>query len=250
MVKSGPGLWDLTGGNTYSGSTLVNQGTLWVDGSIEPSSPGPASTVTVAPGASLGGTGYIGEAVTVNGTLMPGPDFTQLVLGAAPVLNGVTVMAINDTNSPNCVMLDVYDTLNYGGQLVLTNLGGPLATGDSFTLFSANGYNGAFTSITPAIPGPGLTWDTNSLAVDGSLKVTGTGVALNPTNITTMVNGSALSLSWPADHIGWRLEVQTNSLSVGIGTNWSTWPGSTATNAVSVPIVPANPTVFFRLAYP
>jgi hypothetical protein len=83
----------------------------------------------------------------------------------------------------------------------------------------------------------------------GSLRVANP-VATNPTNIVAVVSGSNLNLSWPADHTGWRLETQTNSLSVGISTNWSTWPGSAATNAVSVPISPANPTVFFRLVYP
>jgi hypothetical protein len=75
-------------------------------------------------------------------------------------------------------------------------------------------------------------------------------VNTTPTNITAVVNGPNLDLSWPQDHTGWRLEVQTNSLSVGIANNWSTWPGSTTTNAVSVPINPANPAVFLRLVYP
>jgi hypothetical protein len=44
--------------------------------------------------------------------------------------------------------------------------------------------------------------------------------------------------------------VQTNALSVGLGTNWVTWPGSAATNAISIPANPTNPSVFFRLVYP
>jgi autotransporter-associated beta strand protein len=83
----------------------------------------------------------------------------------------------------------------------------------------------------------------------GSLRVAAP-VATNPTNIVAVVDGSNLNLSWPADHIGWRLETQTNALSVGLSTNWSVWPGSDTTNAISVPISPANPTVFFRLVYP
>ena len=111
------------------------------------------------------------------------------------------------------------------------------------------GRTGAVDTDAISLPalGPGLTW--NWTPGNGTLSVIQS-IATNPTNLTAVVNGSHLDLSWPADYTGWRLEVQTNSLGVGIATNWSTWPGSAATNAVSVPIDPANPTVFYRLAYP
>jgi alpha-glucosidase len=69
-----------------------------------------------------------------------------------------------------------------------------------------------------------------------------------PPNIAFAVNGPNLQLSWPADYIGWRLEVQTNAS--GLGNSWSNWPGANATNVISVPIDCANPAMFFRLAYP
>jgi hypothetical protein len=56
-------------------------------------------------------------------------------------------------------------------------------------------------------------------------------------------------LSWPADHIGWRLQVQTNSLSVGITTNWFDLAGTSTTNSVNITIS-TNGTVFYRLIYP
>jgi len=59
-----------------------------------------------------------------------------------------------------------------------------------------------------------------------------------------------LILSWPAASKGWRLEVQTNDLSLGLSSNWTTWLGSDQTNAVFIPVNAANPSVFFRLAYP
>jgi hypothetical protein len=75
------------------------------------------------------------------------------------------------------------------------------------------------------------------------------GINTNPTNITaTMVSG-ALNLSWPADHTGWTLQVQTNSLSTGLSTNWFNVPNSTTTNMVTVPIVTGNGCVFYRLEY-
>lgn len=60
--------------------------------------------------------------------------------------------------------------------------------------------------------------------------------------------GNQLEISWPA--IAGHLEAQTNNLSVGIGANWTTVPGSAATNRVVVPLNPANGSVFYRLAVP
>jgi hypothetical protein len=86
------------------------------------------------------------------------------------------------------------------------------------------------------------------LAGAGSLRVQT--IATNPTNVTAVVNGNQYQLNWPATHTGWRLEAQTNSLSVGLSSNWATVPGSTATNQMFIPINPANGSVFFRLVYP
>jgi hypothetical protein len=68
--------------------------------------------------------------------------------------------------------------------------------------------------------------------------------------LSRTVGVGSLSLNWPLANLGYRLQVQTNSLSTGLGTNWSDWPGSTATNNASVPILPGNPSVFLRLVYP
>lgn len=75
-------------------------------------------------------------------------------------------------------------------------------------------------------------------------------VATNPTNITSTLVGSTLHLAWPADHTGWTLEAQTNALTIGLSTNWVRIPGSSASNQLSVPIVPGNGSVFYRLVYP
>jgi hypothetical protein len=61
--------------------------------------------------------------------------------------------------------------LTYGGTLVLSNLNNSFADGDAFQLFSAGSYSGAFTTIVPATPGAGLSWNTSTLATDGNLRV-------------------------------------------------------------------------------
>ncbi len=75
-------------------------------------------------------------------------------------------------------------------------------------------------------------------------------VSSNPTNIVfSATPNHQLTLSWPADHLGWTLQAQTNSLSVGLGTNWVNVSGSSTTNLLIVPINLTNGSVFYRLIY-
>jgi pectin methylesterase-like acyl-CoA thioesterase len=71
-----------------------------------------------------------------------------------------------------------------------------------------------------------------------------------PTSITSAFTNGGLNLSWPADQTGYRLEMQTNSLAGGLGTNWFTVEGSPGTNQIFLPVNPANAGVFLRLAFP
>lgn len=66
--------------------------------------------------------------------------------------------------------------------------------------------------------------------------------------LNVRMSGNAAEISWPL--AGGRLQAQTNSPGVGLGTNWVTVAGSTATNRVVVPIDPANGGVFYRLVIP
>lgn len=54
-----------------------------------------------------------------------------------------------------------------------------------------------------------------------------------------------LNLNWGAS--GWTLQMQTNSLSLGLGTNWMNIAGSTAITMTNITIDPTKPTVFYRL---
>jgi hypothetical protein len=72
-------------------------------------------------------------------------------------------------------------------------------------------------------------------------------IATNSTNLMFQATDSNLALSWPSDHIGWRLQAQTNK---GLGTNWFDVVGSTITNQWVMPISPVDGGVFYRLAFP
>ena len=83
-----------------------------------------------------------------------------------------------------------------------------------------------------------------------SIEVNAHPVSTTSLPLNFVMSGGQIQLSWPMDHLGWWLEIQTNSLNAGLGTNWVTVPNSTATNQVFAPINPASGSVFFRLVSP
>jgi autotransporter-associated beta strand protein len=240
VTKQGAGRLLLTGTHTYTGVTTVSAGTLLVNGIIG------ASAVTVT-GGTLSGSGLIRGPVSIQsaGRLAPGTSIGALTISNSLNLSGTTVMELNAATGTNDLVRGL-TSVAYGGTLTLSNLGGAITASNAFKLFNANSYRGAFAAITPASPGQGLAWNTNTLVTDGTLRV----VSTSPVTITNTTSGSLFTLFWLADHIGWRLQVQTNSISVGLGTNWLNVPNSIATNQMTFTLDPTAGCVFYRLIYP
>jgi autotransporter-associated beta strand protein len=188
LVKMGASPLNLTGTNTYTGSTIVSTGTVALVGAGSISS---STTITIAAGAilnasarsdsrltlssgqTLTGSGTIYGSLTVGGnaTVSPGGSgvLGVLTITNSVILQGTTSLKLNKSGLTNDVIVGGTNIL-YGGTLVLTNLGGTLTNGDSFKLFAAAGYGGSFTNIMPAIPGANLAWNTNGLT-NGTLKI-------------------------------------------------------------------------------
>ena len=271
IIKVGSGTWTLTNATlTYSGLTTVSNGVLALGASANLSASTPVTLA--APGildVSASGTLTLAAQTiqgngTLNGSLVTGAGTTvspgranaigTLTVTNAVTLAGTTLMELNRTNSPATNDMLAAASVAAGGTLQVNNLASDLHTGDTFKLFSVP-VTGSF-AITnlPVTTGDGFityVW-TNKLAIDGTIQVlVGVpNVNTNPTNITSVVNGSNLELSWPADHTGWRLQAQTNSLADGLGTNWVAIPGTATVNTYTNTINPANGTVFYRMVYP
>jgi len=206
----------LTNSETYTGATYVNNGTLALAGGGSISG---SPLITVSSGATidasqlssgmlslvggqtLKGNGSVNGSVTVapGGVVATGAgDIGTLTFSNNLSLAGTVVMKLCKDNgySDQSDLLAVGGTLTCGGTLNVTNIGsGTLTNGDSFRLFSAGGYSGAFTNIVPATPGAGLAWNASLLAVNGTLSVTYpppvfAGAVLSGTNFTFFVTNS------------------------------------------------------------
>jgi hypothetical protein len=71
--------------------------------------------------------------------------------------------------------------------------------------------------------------------------------------LTNSVSNGTLTLSWPADHLGFRLLLQTNNLNLGVSPNLKDWgavSGSTAVTTTNLSILPGYLDEFYRLVYP
>jgi hypothetical protein len=192
--------------------------------------------------------------VNNGGTVWPGVN--DALGNPLNVTNSVTFNAAGKGIFRYSVNSGLYDqiqninNLNVAGTMLVTNVDVAAATnGMTLKLFTALAYGGTVPTILPAAPAPGLVWNATKTPVDGTVTVTN--VSLTAPTLARSVAGGSMTLSWPQDHGGYRLEVQTNLLSVGLKTNgWVTVPGSTNVLSVTVPIISTNPTVFYRLVYP
>jgi hypothetical protein len=126
---------------------------------------------------------------------------------------------------------------------------------------TADATNNSTLSATLTYPNIPLSWNGNQLQLIvtnayGTTNLTfalsvASSVNSNPTNIVfSVTSGNQLTLSWPADHTGWRLQSQTNAPGVGIGSTWYDVAGANATNQATFSIDPTNGSVFYRMVYP
>ncbi len=168
LTKTGPNTLYLNTNNTYTGSTNINQGTLFVV-NLSGSATGPG-LVTVAAGATLAGPGIIGGLVANDGIVAPeGFNF-----------NPVGTLTVNGTYSQfatGTLRIDIASAVS-NDRVVVTGGGASVAAGtldvqlvngftpaqgDSFTILEAAFISGQFpTTNLPALSS-GLLWQVEYL---------------------------------------------------------------------------------------
>jgi fibronectin-binding autotransporter adhesin len=237
VTKNGPGKLTLSAANNYGNTTTVNGGVLELTGSIT------STNGVVVNGGALAGNGTITDNVTVQASIASG-TIDALTVNGNYTINGTLAVDVNRAGFVSDHPIVSGTVSAVAGTVAVNTLGAALQVGDTFTLFSGPVSGGAALTVV----GGGATW-VNNLAVDGTIQVLSL-VPTTPTSLTGTVNGGNLNISWPPSHQGWVLQAQTNSLAVGIATNWTDIPGTASVTSTNIAINPANPTVFFRLRSP
>jgi hypothetical protein len=222
------------------------------------------SSLTLGASASLTNSGTIkGSIVTgATGKVFAGTDggYGTSTIALTPSTGDLNLTSGSTVNlDVNTTAAGANDKLVVGGTLTLNSAvfnlkapsnGATIDTAD-YTLATAGTISGT----------PVLNWVTGFVPANSgnyALVVSGGTVTLHNTGgvpvgspvLSAVVNGSTLTLSWDSTTFpGYNVQAQTNSASVGLGSNWSD-TGSGTVSPYPTTIDPANPTVFYRLAHP
>ena len=175
IEKQGTGDWRLTGNNVYSGTTIVSQGALIVNGRHTGT-----GNVTVRTNATLAGTGQLAGNVTINtgATLQAGDTLVNgsgLTFGGALKMNGTSrLVVLADRTRSNTLTLRGQTTISTQSTLRLDFEESPYDKTE-YQIFNIEGatITGQFAAIEPATPGEGQTWDTSRLYTEGVITVVG-----------------------------------------------------------------------------
>jgi autotransporter-associated beta strand protein len=161
LLKYGSGTLVLTGANTYTGGTLIAEGTVKINNST--GSAFGTGAVTVAAGATLAGSGSFTGALQLNGTLAPGNSPGTLTAGDTTFAGGGTYQwQLNDaagSAGTNWDLLAVNGTLTLSATsanpftLDLTSLTLADATGDAANFNAASDYSFTFLTTTNGVSG-------------------------------------------------------------------------------------------------
>ena len=184
LSKTGSGTLSLSGANTYTGTTAVNEGKLIVNGNISTS-----ILTTVASGATLGGSGKVGALtiasgafvtpgnspgiLTVNGNYTQAGTYSAEITGTTAGVGGYDQIVVTGT-------VDIT-----GGSLVALFSSGSYALGDKLFILTNDGsdaitgsYSGFAQGATVATYG-GFDWAISYLAdATGNTFTGGNDIAL------------------------------------------------------------------------
>ncbi|MEM7601783.1 MAG: autotransporter-associated beta strand repeat-containing protein, partial [Verrucomicrobiota bacterium] len=156
LTKAGTGTQILSGDNTYTGTTSVTGGILFVDGNQSSAT----GSVTVASGATLGGTGTLGgntliegggtvTAGTVGNTTFADPDLDfggDLTVGGGSAASWLVDLVGGTGND----VVDVAGSLTLANANLAITAGGTINVGDQFIIANYGTLTGTFSNASAA----------------------------------------------------------------------------------------------------
>ncbi len=195
VTKSGAGTVVFAGDNTYTGTTTVSAGSLFINGSQSAAN----GVLTVASGATLGGSGAIGGAVNVAGTLAPGNSIESLSMGALSFSNGSTFAVELNSSVASSVGADLAVAsggLSLDGTVTLTLndialTPAAFSVGTKFSLINYSGSwnNGLFTFGAGTLAdGDVFTFGANNWEIDYNSTVGGVNFTADYLPLSNFVN--------------------------------------------------------------
>ena len=270
LAKLGTGRLTLTKAHSYIGATLIGLGILALtnsgsiansyainisDGALFDVSGRTGGSMSLASGQTISGYGSVKGNFTIGSgaVLAPGGSIGTLTFSNSLTLASGSLSYFEISKSPlTNDVARIFGALTNGGTLVVTNIGAaPLASGDSFKLFNAASYNGAFANVILPPLSAGLGWNTNSLNTNGTLSV----VVVTKPFITSAVifgNGFAFTGTSGVANANFYLLGSTN-LATPL-TNWTRFLtnqfDSLGNFNFTNPLDPNSPQTFYLLQLP
>lgn len=157
LVKTGAGVQKLSGVNTYTGLTTVQEGVLVLNGSL-------AGDILINSGGTLKGNGTIGGTFTNTGIVAPGESIGILTVGNYVNDNGTYDVEVNGVGQSDLIHATGTAVIN-GGAVVVSSTDGTYSFQQPYTIITADGgVTGVFTNASSlAFINPILTYDLNNV---------------------------------------------------------------------------------------
>jgi len=192
VIKANASTWTLTGSNTYTGSTTVNQGTLQIGTGGAVGSLSPSSAITGSAGATL--------AFSRSDTITQGTDFAAAITGGLNLQKlGAGTLALSGNNSFSGATSIAAGILTINGTGALAGTSGLTIAGGAGLVYTGGAATFGKNVIVTAGSGTGTITNTGGglLTLSGNLSKDNSVLRLagGSFNVTGLITGTTVGAS-------------------------------------------------------